>query len=608
MCGIVGYIGENNCVDTLIDQLLRLEYRGYDSAGVAVIEGIAPSVTRSVGKIRELKSILDTHAPAGTVGIAHTRWATHGAPSTRNAHPHIDCKGDIAVVHNGIIENYMDLRHELQAKGHVFKSETDTEIVPHLIEEYYKGDLADAVRKAVARLSGSYALAIVSKFEPDMLIAVRKDSPLVIGIGADETYIASDIPAILNYTRDIIALEDSDMAIITRNNIEITSTAGIPVSRKPLKVTWDAGAAEKGGYDHFMLKEIHEEPDVVRDTLRGRLTSDGKVALEEINLSPEAIKSIDRIFVVACGTAYYAGCVGKYFFEKTLGVPVEVELASEFRYRDPVLNSRSLVILVSQSGETADTLAALRLAKSAGAATVGLINVVGSTMSREADDVLYTRAGPEICVASTKAYISQLVALYLLGIYLSNVRGTISDDQEATYVDALRELPGLVEKVLETEQEVSQIAEELAEMEHCFYLGRGLDYAVSLEGALKLKEISYIHAEAYAAGEMKHGPLALITKGTPVFCLVTQDHVKDKMLSNIKEVQARRGKIVAIAKEKDPDTHQVADYTVHIPRANEMFMPVLSIVPLHMLAYYAAKFLERDIDQPRNLAKSVTVE
>ena len=608
MCGIVGYIGENNCVDTLIDQLLRLEYRGYDSAGVAVIEGVAPSVTRSVGKIRELKAILETHAPSGTVGIAHTRWATHGAPTTRNAHPHIDCKGDIAVVHNGIIENYMDLRHELQSKGHVFKSETDTEIVPHLIEEYYKGDLVDAVRKASARLSGSYALAIVSRYEPDMLIAVRKDSPLVIGIGADETYVASDIPAILNYTRDIIALEDNDMAIITRNNIEISSTAGAPRSRKAFKVTWDAGAAEKGGYDHFMLKEIHEEPDVVRDTLRGRLTSDGRVALEEITLSTDAIKSIDRIFVVACGTAYYAGCVGKYFFEKTLGVPVEVDLASEFRYRDPVLNSKSLVILVSQSGETADTLAALRLAKSCGAATVGLINVVGSTMSREADDVLYTRAGPEICVASTKAYISQLIALYLLGIYLANIRGSITIEQEATYVEALRELPDLVAKALETEQEVSQIAEELAEMEHCFYLGRGLDYAVSLEGALKLKEISYIHAEAYAAGEMKHGPLALITKGTPVFCLVTQDHVKDKMLSNIKEVQARRGRIVAIAKEKDPDTHQVADYTIHIPRANEMFMPVLSIVPLHMLAYYAAKFLDRDIDQPRNLAKSVTVE
>lgn len=608
MCGIVGYIGENNCVDTLIDQLLRLEYRGYDSAGIAVIEGVAPSVTRSVGKIRELKTILETHAPSGSVGIAHTRWATHGAPSTRNAHPHIDCKGNIAVVHNGIIENYMDLRHELQSKGHVFKSETDTEIVPHLIEEYYDGNLVDAVRKAVGRLSGSYALAIVSKYEPDMLIAVRKDSPLVIGIGADETYIASDIPAILNYTRDIIALEDNDMAVITRNSIEITSVDGSPISRIPFKVTWDAGAAEKGGYDHFMLKEIHEEPDVVRDTLRGRLTSDNKVALDEINLSPDAIKAIDRIFVIACGTAYYAGCVGKYFFEKTLGVPVEVELASEFRYRDPVLNSRSLVILVSQSGETADTLAALRLAKASGAATIGLINVVGSTMSREADDVLYTRAGPEICVASTKAYVSQLVALYLLGIYLANVRGTISAEQESVYVDALRELPGLVEKVLETEQEVSQIAEELAEMEHCFYLGRGLDYAVSLEGALKLKEISYIHAEAYAAGEMKHGPLALITKGTPVFCLVTQDHVKDKMLSNIKEVQARRGKIVAIAKEKDPDTHQVADYTVHIPRVNEMFMPVLAIVPLHMLAYYAAKFLDRDIDQPRNLAKSVTVE
>lgn len=608
MCGIVGYIGKRDCVGILIDQLLPLEYRGYDSAGVAIIDNGSLNVIRNVGKIRELVGILDGHAHLGSLGIAHTRWATHGAPSTRNAHPHIDCRNEIAVVHNGIIENYLELRQELQSKGHIFKSETDSEIIPHLIEEYYSGDLVAAVRQAVSRLSGSYALGIVSTHEPDMLIAVRKDSPLVIGLAADETYIASDIPAVLKYTRNVIALEDGDMAVISGDRIEITANNGDSITRPAFKITWDAGAAEKGGYEHFMLKEIHEEPNVVRDTLRGRLSADNKVALDEINLTPDQMRGIDRIFIVACGTAYYAGCVGKYFFEKILGMPVEVELASEFRYRDPILNERSLVLLVSQSGETADTLAALRLAKTCGSTTIGLINVVGSTMSREADNVLYTRAGPEICVASTKAYVSQLIALYLLGVYLADAKNVISVEQETEFVNSLRDLPDLVAKTLETEQEIAQIAEELAEMEHCFYLGRGLDYAVSLEGALKLKEISYIHAEAYAAGEMKHGPLALISNGTPVFCLVTQDHVKGKMLSNIKEVQARRGKIVAIAKEKDPDTHQVADYTVHIPRAHELFMPVLSIVPLHMLAYYAAKHLDRDIDQPRNLAKSVTVE
>lgn len=608
MCGIVGYIGKRNCVDILIDQLLPLEYRGYDSAGVAIINDGSLNVTRNIGKIRELVSILDGNVQSGSLGIAHTRWATHGAPSTRNAHPHTDCKNEIAVVHNGIIENYLELRQELQSKGHILRSETDSEVIPHLIEEYYSGDLVAAVRKAVSRLSGSYALGIVSKHEPDMLIAVRKDSPLVIGLAADETYIASDIPALLKYTKDIIALDDGDMAIISGGRIEITSHNGIPVSRLPFKITWDAGAAEKNGYDHFMLKEIHEEPSVVRDTLRGRLSLNNRVVLNEISITPDIMKTIDRIFIVACGTAYYAGCVGKYFFEKILKMPVEVELASEFRYRDPVLNEKSLVLLVSQSGETADTLAALRLAKSCGSATIGLINVVGSTMSREVDDVLYTRAGPEICVASTKAYVSQLIALYLLGICIADIRGAISVDQGIDFVSYLRDLPDLVMKTLRAEQEIAQIAEELAEIDHCFYLGRGLDYAVSLEGALKLKEISYIHAEAYAAGEMKHGPLALITNGTPVFCLVTQDHVKDKMLSNIKEVQARRGKIIAIAKENDPDTKQIAEYTIHIPDTHELFMPVLSIVPLHLLAYYTAKHLGQDIDQPRNLAKSVTVE
>lgn len=608
MCGIVGYTGQRDCVGILIDQLLPLEYRGYDSAGIAVVGDHTLDVVRNVGKIRELQGLLDTHKPSGNLGIAHTRWATHGAPSTRNAHPHIDCTGNIAVVHNGIIENYLELKQELQSRGHIFKSETDSEIIPHLIEEYYDGDIVDAVRKTVSRLSGAYALAIISKLHPNILIAVRKDSPLVIGIGIDETYVASDIPAILKYTRDVIPLQDGDIAVISGKNISITSVDGTPVERDVCKITWDADAAEKGGYQHFMLKEIHDEPNVVRDTLSGRITDDNRVILPEINISREKINSFDRIFIVACGTAYYAGCVGKYFLEQTLRMPVDIEFASEFRYRDPIIGDKSLVLLISQSGETADTLAALRLSKAKGATTIGLINVVGSTMSREADNVLYTRAGPEICVASTKAYVSQLVALYLLGIYMGEIRGTIEEDKINTYANSLREMPNLVARTLEIEQEVAEIAEELAEMEHCFYLGRGLDYSVSLEGALKLKEISYIHAEAYAAGEMKHGPLALISNGTPVFCLVTQSHVKEKMLSNIKEVQARRGKAVAVAKEKDPDTHQIADYTIHIPGTLDIFMPILAIVPLHILAYYTAKSLGRDIDQPRNLAKSVTVE
>lgn len=608
MCGIVGYVGSKNCVSTLIDQLLKLEYRGYDSAGVAVVDGGTLNVSRSVGKIRELSAILESSPLEGATGIAHTRWATHGPPSTRNAHPHVDCTGDIAVVHNGIVENYIDLRMELQSKGHLFKSQTDTEVIPHLIEDCYDGDLLEAVRNAVCRLEGSYALGVVSKHEPGRLIAVRQDSPLVIGIGEGVMYIASDIPALIADTRKIIALEDGDIASITRDRAEIFSVKGGRVERPLLEVTWDVSAAEKCGYDHFMLKEIHDEPAAVQDTLRGRLTSDNTVQLEEIELTDEQVRNFDRIYIVACGTAYYAGCVGKYFIEKLIGTPVEVEMASEFRYREPVLDAGTLVVCISQSGETADTLAALRMAKKCGAATVGLINVVGSTMSREADNVLYTRAGPEICVASTKAYISQLIALYLLGLFLAGKKKTAAPEEIEKYVQSLRELPDLITRVLEDEQEIAQIAEEVADTSDCFYLGRGLDFAVSLEGALKLKEISYIHAEAYAAGEMKHGPLALITKGTTVFCLVTQDHVRDKMISNIREVQARRGRVIAVAVEKDPDTHQVADYTIHIPRTDQMFTPVLSVIPLQMLAYFTARSLDRDIDQPRNLAKSVTVE
>jgi glucosamine--fructose-6-phosphate aminotransferase (isomerizing) len=609
MCGIVGFAGCRNCVETLIDQLSKLEYRGYDSAGLAVMNDKKIVVTKSVGKIKDLASVLEVDKPAGKVGIAHTRWATHGPPSTRNAHPHTDCSGLIAVVHNGIIENYLELRELLKAKGHVFKSETDTEVIPHLIEEYFENDLVEAVRKAVAQLQGSYALAVISTHEPGKVIGIRKDSPLIVGIGSGENYLASDIPAVLGYTREVIALEDGDVATVSLDSVAITSLDGTPVTRQPLEITWDATSAEKSGYEHFMLKEIHENPVAIVDTLRGRLTSEDSVDLEEIKLSPEQIKRFERIFIVACGTAYYAGNVGKYFFESLLKMPVDVELASEFRYRNPLLNDRSLVITISQSGETADTLAALRLAKASGAATVGIVNVVGSTMTREADNVLYTRAGPEICVASTKAYVSQLIALYLLGLFLARRRGTITAEQEAEYVRGLRELPDLAKRALKTEKEVMAIAEELADRQHFFYLGRGVDYAVCFEGALKLKEISYIHAEAYAAGEMKHGPLALITQGMPVISIVTQDHVRDKMISNIKEVQARRAVVMAVAKEDDTETPKVADYTIQVPRAAvDVFMPVLAIIPLQLFAYYVAKRLGCDIDQPRNLAKSVTVE
>ncbi|MGB9588392.1 MAG: glutamine--fructose-6-phosphate transaminase (isomerizing), partial [Armatimonadota bacterium] len=434
MCGIVGFVGKRDCVEVLVDQLSKLEYRGYDSAGIAVLGNGQVAVAKSVGKIRDLNVMLSAEKPSGEVGIAHTRWATHGPPSTRNAHPHTDCTGDIAVVHNGIIENYLELREHLKANGHIFKSETDTEVVPHLIEEHFDGDLLAAVRRAVAQLEGSFALAIISRHIPGTVIGVRKDSPLILGVGDGETYLASDIPAILGYTRDIIALEDGDIAVVSLNSTEITSLDGSAVKREPLLVTWDAASAEKSGYEHFMLKEIHEDPTAIVDTLRARLTADDSVILEEIKLSAEQIKNFSRIFLVACGTAYYAGNVGRYFFESLLKMPVDVELASEFRYRSPVLNEHSLVITISQSGETADTLAALRLARASGAATIAIVNVVGSTMTREADNILYTRAGPEICVASTKAYVSQLIALYLLGLFLARKRGTITPEQEAEYV------------------------------------------------------------------------------------------------------------------------------------------------------------------------------
>ncbi len=481
-------------------------------------------------------------------------------------------------------------------------------MIAHLIEKHFKGDLLEAVREGVKEIDGSYAIGVISKHSPGIMVAARKDSPLIVGVGDGENYIASDIPALLGHTREFMVLEDGDLAVLTKDSVELSSIKGGPITRKILQITWDAGAAEKGGYDHFMIKEIHEQPAAVRDTLRGRLTPEDTVSLEEMKLSKEQLQRFNRIYIVACGTAYYAGCVGKYFFEKVLGVPVEVDLASEFRYRGPILDDKSLVVAISQSGETADTLAAIRLAKRFKSTTAAVVNVVGSSLYRECDSILYTRAGPEICVASTKAYITQVMGLYLMGLYLARSRGTMSAEEESKYARELRKLPELVEKSLQTEEQIKEISQKLAGQEHAYFLGRGLDYAVGLEGALKLKEISYIHAEAYAAGEMKHGPLALITKGSWIITPVTQKHVRDKTISNIKEMQARGATVLAVQKEGDPDLSDVVDYVVWVPKVHDLFMPVPTIVPLQLLSYWTSKVLDREIDQPRNLAKSVTVE
>jgi glucosamine--fructose-6-phosphate aminotransferase (isomerizing) len=606
MCGITGYIGERPAVPVVVDQLRRLEYRGYDSAGVAVLEeGL--KIVKTQGKIQALEQLVQGAFPGATVAVAHTRWATHGRPSTPNSHPHPDCDGKIVVCHNGIIENYLELREWLIERGHHFESETDTEVLPHLIEEFYDGDLEAAFRQALGKVRGSYAVGVVSSYEPDLLMAARKDSPLVIGLGQGETFVASDIPAVLPYTRDVLVLEDGDVAMIRRAGATVTRLDGAPVERTPLRVTWDAAAAEKGGYEHFMLKEIHEQPATVRDTLRGRLV-EGRVDLSELGLTRQKVRSMDRVYLVACGTAYHAGLVAAQTWERRLKIPVVAELASEFRYRDPFIDQRTLVVLVSQSGETADTLAALREARAHHATTLGIVNVVGSTLAREADSALFTQAGPEICVASTKAYTSQLTAIYLLGLYLGQLRGTIPAAEEAIIVSALLRLPEQLAEVLNQEERVEEMATTFADCHDFFFLGRGLDYAVAQEGALKLKEISYRHSEALAAGEMKHGTLALVTEEVSAICLATQQHLREKLASNIKEVRARDATVLAIARQSDLDIEKYSTHVVRVPDTLDELMPVLAIVPLQLLAYHIARNSGCEIDQPRNLAKSVTVE
>ncbi len=611
MCGIVGYIGSRSAVPIIIDSLRRLEYRGYDSSGVAVLEDGQCKVVKSVGKINELAKLIEEDPIEVTMGIGHTRWATHGRPSTRNAHPHTGNSGTLAVVHNGIIENYVELKERLTAAGAEFKSDTDTEVIAHLLEEKMangaKGDLLEALRLAAKDMHGAYAVAVVSESCPDRLHVVRKESPLVLGVGEGEVYIASDITAVLPYTKKVMVLEDGDVGVLTTAGVAISDLQGNPIDRKIMEVEWDVGAAEKGGYDHYMIKEIHEIPDAIRHTFRGRI-ADGKLNVTELALSEDEIKALKRVYIVACGTSYYAGVVGKYLFEKLLRVPVELDIASEFRYRDPVFEPDSLMIVISQSGETADTLAALREAQRNNVKVLAIVNVIGSSMYRDADAVFPTWAGPEICVASTKAYVTQLVCEYLLAFHFARIRGQMSEAEVQRLVTELLEVPAKEQLILDDEEFYKKLSADFLESRDFFFLGRGLDAAVSLEGALKLKEISYIHAESYAAGELKHGPLALMWDDVPVLVTATQTDLYEKTVSNIKEVKARRADVLALVRKSNTDIDEHVDWVIRVPDADNLLMPFLTIIPPYLLTYWLSFALEREIDQPRNLAKSVTVE
>lgn len=608
MCGIVGYLGSGKATSFLINGLSKLEYRGYDSAGVAVVNDGQIEVRKFKGRLANLAENIKENPVEGSMGIGHTRWATHGAPSDVNSHPHLNSKETIAVVQNGIIENYLPLRNWLKGEGYTFKSETDTEVIPNLIDYYYEGDLFEAVTKALKKLEGSYALGVVCKDEPDKLIAVRKECPLIVGLGKDESFIASDIPAVLSYTRDVYLLEDHEIAVLKKDGVKLYNTDGEEISKDVYHVTWSEDAAEKGGFEDFMLKEIHEQPTAIRDTMAGRISMEKSMILDDLKINKEDLENTDRVFIVACGTAYHAGLVGKTVIESLAKIPVEVDIASEFRYRNPLVTEKSLVIVVSQSGETADTLAALRNCKTIGATIIALTNVVGSSVSREADHVLYTLAGPEISVASTKAYTTQVIGMYMIGMTFAKVLGRLKSDRLDKLKEELLDLPGKVELVLEDKDKVKAIAEKIYNEQDMFYLGRGLDYAVALEGSLKLKEISYIHSEAYAGGELKHGPIALIEDGTKVITLLTQEALKEKMVSNIVEIKARGAKVIGICYEGTKGMEEVLDEVIYIPRTLDMFAPVLSVVVLQLLSYYIAKARGCDIDKPRNLAKSVTVE
>ena len=607
MCGIVGYVGPKPAVSVLIDGLASLEYRGYDSAGVALVEGDSLSIVRRVGKLANLRAALDGETRQCTIGIGHTRWATHGQPTECNAHPHTDCTGRVAVVHNGIIENFVELREELAAAGHEFSSQTDTEAIAHLIESHYEGDLAAAVLKTLERLDGSYALCVVHADHPDMLVAARKDSPLIVGLGTDENFVASDIPAVLKHTRTIGVLKDGQVVTVTAD--AVTVIGGDP-ELELIYVDWDLAAAEKGGYEDFMLKEIFEQPRSIRETLRGRLAEDGTVQLSELAMTPEQVRDLERVFVIACGTSYHAGLVAKALVERWARVPVEVQVSSEFRYGEPIIDERTLVVAISQSGETADTLAGLREAQARGAKVVAIANVVGSSITREADGVIYTHAGPEIGVAATKTFTAQIAAVYVLALYLAQVNGHMDAARVREVFEELETVPDIIEEILSDGNldELRACAQAYQHVGSTLFLGRGLGVPVAMEGALKLKEISYIHAEAYPAGEMKHGPIALITENVPVVVVATRSDVYEKVVSNIQEVRARRANVIAVATCGDETIARHAEHILWIPATSADLSVIPAVVPLQLLAYHIAKLRGCNVDQPRNLAKSVTVE
>jgi glutamine---fructose-6-phosphate transaminase (isomerizing) len=617
MCGIVGYVGAQRAVPIILDGLKRLEYRGYDSAGLAVYcDDHTLGIRRASGKLRNLEDVLRLDPVDGNYGIGHTRWATHGRPTEENAHPHRDCTGDIVVVHNGIVENFLPLKEQLQHEGHTFTTETDTEVIAHLVEKYFDGNLENAVRCAVKQLRGVFALSVLSRRDPNKIVAAREGPPVVIGLGKGEYFVGSDVPAILSHTRDMFFLADGDMAVLTPDGVQLTDFDGRPVNRQVQHVLWDPIMAEKGGYKHFMLKEIFEQPRAIRDTTLGRVSQEsGKIFLDEMDITPAQFQSFKEVKIIACGTSWHSALAGKFMIEKLARIPVEVDYGSEFRYRDPIVSPDILTVVISQSGETADTLAAQREAKQKGAKTLAICNVVGSMITREAAGTIYTHAGPEIGVASTKAFTCQLTALAILALHLAEVRGRLTDECARAFVHELVRIPGKLETILANDAQYEELARKLFRASDFLFLGRGIHFPIALEGALKLKEISYIHAEGYPAGEMKHGPNALIDENLPVVVLATHDPTSpestvlyEKTLSNIQEVKAREGKVLAIVTAGNTEVAKVADYVIEIPAAPDLLTPILEIVPLQLLAYHIAVRLGCDVDQPRNLAKSVTVE
>jgi glucosamine--fructose-6-phosphate aminotransferase (isomerizing) len=609
MCGIVGYIGNEKAAPILLEGLSKLEYRGYDSAGLAVNDGTKISIAKCKGRLKGLSDLThEGETLQGTLGIGHTRWATHGAPSDTNSHPHFNSNESIAVVHNGIIENYMKLKKRLIEKGYQFQSQTDTEVIVQLLDRYYEGDALAAIAKVMTKLEGSYALGIIFKDRPDEFFAVRKDSPLIVGVTDSGKFIASDVPAILKYTRDVYYIDNGEIVQLSREKVNFYNSDLEPIEKELKTVKWDIEAAEKGGYEHFMLKEIHEQPKAVRDTIHPRIR-DNDIVIDELNMTEEEIKNLKKIYIVACGSAYHTGITGKYVIEDLARIPVEVDMASEFRYRNPIIDEGTLTVIISQSGETADSLAALREAKRQGAKVLGIINVVGSSIAREADNVMYTWAGPEIAVATTKAYSTQLSALYLLAMHFGKVRGTIEQDKFTSLLQDLRKLPEQIQTILDNNvTQIQYIASKFVAVKDSFFIGRGVDYATAMEGSLKLKEISYIHSEAFPAGELKHGTIALIEEGTLVTALLTQDELFKKMVSNIVEVQSRGAFVLAVTNEGNEEAERVSDLTIYIPVTDKHFTTSLSVIPLQLLSYYVSIGKGLDLDKPRNLAKSVTVE